>query len=152
MMRTSATEAASATATLREATRRLAHQVSNAANAAAVNVEVLRSRLARGGGSAESLMAFAERAAAAMEQVSAGVAATRTLLAAMGEVAAEDSPMVRPISGDPTAVKLLVGTVMPFDEAAIRFAEAAGVGLRSTPDGVILRVLRRGAAVDAVGE
>lgn len=150
MMRTSATSAASATATLREATRRLAHHASNAANAAAVNVEVLRSRLVRGSGSAESLVAFAERAAAAMEQVSAGVAATRTLLAAMGEVAAEDSPMVRSVHGDPAAVELLVGAVMPFDDAAVRFAEAAGVGLRTSPGGVILRVLRRGAAVDAV--
>jgi hypothetical protein len=152
MTRISATDSASATATLREATRRLAHHASNAANAAAVNVEVLRSRLTRASGSADSLVAFAERAAAAMEQVSAGVAATRTLLAAMGEVAAEDSPMVRPVSGDPAAVELLVGAVMPFDAAAVRFAEAAGVGLGTTHDGVILRVLRRGAAVDAVSE
>ena len=152
MMRTSATDTASATATLREVTRRLAHQVSNAANAAAVNVEVLRSRLARGSGSAESLAAFAERAAAAMEQLSAGVAATRSLLAAMGEVAAEDSAAVRRVPDDPAAVELLVGPVVTFDDAAVKFAANAGVGLRTTPEGVILRVLRRGAAVDAVSE
>jgi hypothetical protein len=152
MTRISATDCASATATLREATRRLAHHASNAANAAAVNVEVLRSRLARGSGSADALVAFAERAAAAMEQVSAGVGATRALLAAVGEVAAEESPIVRPVPGEADAVELLVGALMPFDDAAIRFAEAAGVGLGTTHDGVILRVLRRGAAVDAVSE
>jgi hypothetical protein len=152
MMRISATDSASATATLREATRRLAHQVSNAANAAAVNVEVLRSRLARGGGSPESLGVFAERAAAAMEQLSAGVAATRSLLAAMGEVAAEESSVVRRVADDPAAVELLVGPVVTFDDAAVRFAKDAGVGLRTTPEGVILRVLRHGAAVDAVSE
>lgn len=126
--------------------------MSNAANAAAVNVEVLRSRLGRGSASGESLAAFAERAAAAMEQLSAGVAATRSLLAAMGEVAAEESPLVRPVANDPAAVELLVGPVVTFDEAAVKFAKDAGVGLRTTPEGVILRVLRHGAAVDAVSE
>jgi hypothetical protein len=148
MMPTSATElspAAAHAAILREATRRLAHHASNVANSAAVNVEVLRSRLGRGAAASESLTSFAERAAAATEQVTAAVTVARTLLLVLAE-AATGSATVRGVKGDPEAIELVGGSASALDNSALRFAESAGVGLSSTGRGVILKVLRRGAA------
>jgi hypothetical protein len=132
---------------LREAARRLGHQTSNAANAAAVNVEVLRSRLARGNAEPGDLMLFAEHAAASIEQVTAGVAAVRALIAAIAGAARRSEALhVRAALNDPGAVELLVPDVPRIEPAAERFAATAGITLRSTPAGVILRVLRRETA------
>jgi hypothetical protein len=147
-MPTSATEPSPSSvqaAVLREATRRLAHHASNAANSAAVNVEVLRSRLQRGIATSESLTAFSERAAAATEQVTAAVTIARALLLVLAEAAAAPGS-VRPVEGDAEAIELIGGSASALDASARRFAESAGVELSSTARGVILKVLRRGAA------
>lgn len=148
-MRTSATEHkhSTAAATLVEATRRLTHHASNAANSAAVNVEVLRSRLARGTAAAESLTGFAERATAATEQVSAAVTAIRAVLGATAEAAAEPG-RVRAVRGDPDAVEVLGSSLVALDNQAYGFAEAAGVSLSVSVNGIILKLLRRGAAAN----
>jgi hypothetical protein len=154
-MRISATdvESVTAAATLLEATRRLAHQASNAANAAAVNVEVLRSRLARGAEGTESLTAFAERAAAATEQVTGSVMTIRAVLAALVDAAAGgERGSVRPVPGDPDAVEVRGSTSVALDAAAHRFAEAAGVTLSLSSTGIILKVLRQGAAYNDATE
>jgi hypothetical protein len=146
-MQTSATDGVSAraVATLQEATRRLAHHAANAANAVAVNVEVLRSRLERGSASADTLSGFADRAAAAAEQLSAGLSGLRPLLALLAEAAA-DSGELRAVPGDRDAVELRGTTSVTLDAATRAFGEGAGVALRPTANGIILKVLRPGAA------
>lgn len=149
-MPTSATDQRLAAGLLREAARRLAHQTNNATNAILVNLEVIRTRAGRPGVSGESLVPFAERAAVGAEQASAGLAATQAVLAALAPVVAGGAVHVRSAMDEPGAVELVLGGEHTLDPAAVRFAALAGVGLSRGPDGVILRVLRRGAAVNDV--
>lgn len=148
MTRTSVTELGSTPEILREAARRLGHASSNAANAAAVNVEALRSRVARGAiGDDDSLKQFAENAAKSMEQVAAGTVAVRALLRAIAaSLGVGDRLMAQPASGEDNAVELVAHGSVGLEPSAERFAAAAGVTLRQTETGVILGLLRQANA------
>ena len=146
----SATDQQLAAALLREAARRLAHQSNNATNAVAVNVEVIRTRAGRPGVSAESLLPFAQRAAAAVEQATAGLAATEAVLTGLLSVAAGGAVRVQPARDDPEGVELVLPGDHTVEPAAVRFAASAGVALGRAANGVILRVLRPGAAATDV--
>jgi hypothetical protein len=146
----SATDQQRAAVVLREAARRLSHHTNNAANAVMVNVEVIRARAGRPGVSAESLVPFAERAAAGVEQATAGLAATQAVLIALASAAASGELHVRSAEGEPEAIELVLAGDHTIDPAAERFAAAAGVVLSRGRHGVILKVLRRGAAVTDV--
>ena len=135
---------------MREAARRLAHQTNNATNAIAVNVEVIRTRAGRPGVSTESLLPFAERAAAGVEQATAGLAATEAVLAALMSIAAGGTVGIQAAREDPDAVELVLPGDNIVDPAVVRFAASAGVALSRRANGVILRVLRRGAAPNDV--
>lgn len=149
-MPTSATDQQLAAEVLREAARRLAHQTNNAANAIAVNIEVLRARAGRPGVSTESLLPFAERAAAGVEQATAGLAATQVVLVALASAAAGGTVHVRSPDGGAGAIELVLPGDHTVAPAAARFAASAGVALSRGADGVILKVLRRGAVVNDV--
>jgi hypothetical protein len=81
---------------LREIIRRSGHEIRNALNGVAVNVEVVRSRVAREGTAAQ-IASFADAASA---QISEATALTNGLLSLVGVVlAAEAQGSLRSVSG-----------------------------------------------------
>ena len=79
MTRSSPESATEATQTIREILRRAGHEIRNALNGVAVNVEVVRSRIGREGGG--EVASFSERAAG---QIAEASALTDGLLALLG--------------------------------------------------------------------
>ena len=139
------TQGAEAPEAVREILRRAGHELRNALNGVAVNVEVVRSRAERAG-SAKELASFAERASA---QVGEASALTDGLLAFVGSVLAAQSGGTLKASGDGGAgsrIELMIyGDRSAATVSAIeRLTSRIGVGVEQDGQSVILRVLPQG--------
>ena len=139
------TQAAEAPEAVREILRRAGHELRNALNGVAVNVEVVRSRADREG-SPKELASFAERASA---QVGEASALTDGLLAFVGAVLAAHSGGTLKTSGTGGAgsrIELMIygdraaSTVSDIE----RLTSRIGVGVEQDGQSVILRVLPQG--------
>ncbi len=137
-----ATEAPQA---VREVLRRAGHEIRNALNGVAVNVEVVRSRAGREG-SAKELISFAERASA---QVGEASALTDGLLALVGSVLAAQAAGTLKTTGGRGAgsrIELMIygeraaGAVSDIE----RLASRIGVGVEQRGPRVILTILPEG--------
>jgi hypothetical protein len=138
---------------VREITRRAGHEIRNALSGVAVNVEVVRSRVARSQGEAESrkgnareVVAFAERAGAEIGQA---IALTNGLLALLRSLlAAEAGGTLRAGSGGSgeTQLELMIygdqATVFVSDIKHL--AERIGVVVEQGAERVILTVTTEG--------
>jgi hypothetical protein len=130
---------------VREITRRAGHEIRNALSGVAVNVEVVKSRAARGDG-ADALAPFADRAAL---QVGVASALTDGLLGLVGAVlAAEAAGKLRTVPGDGagTRIELMVygdraGVILSNIE---RLANVVGVTVEEHGERIILTVLPEG--------
>ena len=130
---------------MREIIRRAGHELRNALNGVAVNVEVVRSRSAREG-SAKELTSFAERAAA---QVSEASALTDGLIALVGSVlSAQAAGTLKSTGGHGSGAAIELS--IHGDAAAVvvsdieRLASRIGVGVEQHGPRVILRLLPEG--------
>ena len=140
--RTKATEAPQA---VREILRRAGHELRNALNGVAVNVEVVRSRADREG-SPKELASFAERASA---QVGEASALADGLLAVVGSVLAAQAAGTLKTTGDGGAgsrIELMIygersaGLVSDIE----RLTSRIGVGVEQRGQRVILTILPEG--------
>jgi hypothetical protein len=130
---------------VRELTRLAGHEIRNALNGVAVNVEVVRSRLAKQT-AASDLVAFADRANA---QVGVATALTEGLLAFVGCVlsAQADGTLRRaPGASGGTQIELMIyGSRADAAVSDIkRFGELAGVGVEQRGERVILSLSSEG--------
>ena len=130
---------------VREILRRAGHELRNALNGVAVNVEVVRSRADREG-SPKELGSFAERASA---QVGEASALTDGLLAFVGSVLAAQSGGTLKTTGDGGAGSRIELMIYGERSANIvsdieRLTSRIGVGVETDGPRVILRVLPQG--------
>ncbi|HKC82178.1 MAG TPA: hypothetical protein VKB91_13360 [Gemmatimonadaceae bacterium] len=130
---------------VREIIRRAGHELRNALNGVAVNVEVVRSRSARDG-SAKELTAFADRASA---QVGEASALTDGLIALVGSVlSAQAAGTLKSTGGHGSgaAVEFSIhGDAAPVVVSDIeRLASRIAVGVEQHGPRVILRILPEG--------
>lgn len=126
--------------TVREINRRAGHEIRNALNGVAVNVEVVRART-RPGSSSPEVASFAERAAAQVGEASALADGLLALLGAVFTAAADGSLRGR-ASGGASEIELKV-----YGDRADRLmsdighlASRIGVGVERSGEMVILRV------------
>jgi hypothetical protein len=130
---------------VREIIRRAGHEIRNALNGVAVNVEVVRSRSARDG-SAKELSSFADRASA---QVGEASALTDGLLALVGSVLTAQAAGTLKSTGGHDAGAAVELTIHG-DAAAVvvsdieRLASRIGVAVEQHGHRVILRILPEG--------
>jgi len=130
---------------VRQILRRAGHELRNALNGVAVNVEVVRSRADREG-SAKELASFAERASA---QVGEASALTDGLLAFVGSVVSAQSAGTLKTTGDGGAGSRIELMIYGERSATIvsdieRLTSRIGVGVEQDGQRVILRVLPQG--------
>jgi signal transduction histidine kinase len=140
----SAGGSAEALALVRDITRGAGHEIRNALNGIAVNVEVVRSRLAREP-EKKDLLAFAERASL---QVGVANTLSESLLAFVGCVlAAQADHTLRPVAGSGgNQLELMIyGERADALVSAIkRFGELTGVGVEEHGGRVILSLSSQG--------
>ena len=139
------TRAAEPPEPVREILRRAGHELRNALNGVAVNVEVVRSRADREG-SAKELASFAERASA---QVGEASALTDGLLAFVGSVLSAQSGGTLKTTGDGGAGSRIELMIYGDRFASIvsdieRLTSRIGVGVEQDGQRVILKVLPQG--------
>ena len=108
---------------LQQLGRPMMHELRNALNGVAVNLEVVRARAARPDAPASSVASFADAAAAQLEGLTE---LTEALLA-----------LVRPVP-EPPDVAALVGRLATLRDAAAR-GEGGGLTVRVAPDGSPVR-------------
>jgi hypothetical protein len=139
------THAAEAPEAVREILRRAGHELRNALNGVAVNVEVVRSRADREG-SPKELASFAERASGQVGVVSA---LTDGLLAFVGSVLAAQAAGTLKTTGDGGAgsrIELMIygersaGTLSDIE----RLTSRVGVGVEQHGQRVIFTILPEG--------
>ena len=122
--------------------RRAGHELRNAQNAAAVNLEVVRSRVAAGKSDGASLQSFAENAARGLEDSARLAEALVSLCAAITTAFATGKVTAHNGSGAGVALEVS----MQRDSAArlaaglAVLAERAGFGVETSAAGVILRI------------
>lgn len=130
---------------VREILRRAGHELRNALNGVAVNVEVVRSRADREG-SPKELASFAERASA---QVGEASALTDGLLAFVGSIVAAQADGTLKTTGDGGAGSRIELMIYGDRSAGIvseveRLTSRIGVGVEQRGHRVILSVLPQG--------
>ena len=139
------TQAVEAPEAVREILRRAGHELRNALNGVAVNVEVVRSRADREG-SPKDLASFAERASA---QVGEASALTDGLLAFVGSVLGAQAAGTLKTTGDGGAgsrIELMIygdrsaGVVSAIE----RLTSRVGAGVEQHGQRVILTILPQG--------
>jgi len=130
---------------VREIIRRAGHEIRNALNGVAVNVEVVRSRVAREGAATE-VASFAERAGS---QIGEATALTNGLLALVGSVLAAEAQGTLSSargSGGGSRIELMIygdrASVVVSDIK--RLADRIGVGVEQRAARVILTVTPEG--------
>jgi hypothetical protein len=130
---------------VREITRRAGHEIRNALSGVAVNVEVVKSRAARGDG-ADALAPFADRAALEVGVASALTDGLLGLVASLLTAQAEGKLRTLPPSGTGSRIELTVYG----DRASVilsgirRLADVIGVTVEEHSARVILTVLPEG--------
>lgn len=136
---TSARGASSCTALLRDVSRKLTHELSNAANGVAVNLEVVRSRTA-GAEAPHPAGQFALRASEQLEALTALQEILRSLLDLAIDSLDEDRLICR-LSAAGDAIEItFTGAVIPRSLVVER--GLASFSTRNSPQGVILSVPR----------
>ncbi len=130
---------------VREIIRRAGHEIRNALNGVAVNVEVVRSRVAREGAATE-IASFAERAGA---QIGEATALTNGVLALVGFVlAAEAQGTLRSTPGGSggSRIELMIygDRASVFVSDIKHLADRIGVGIEQGATRVILTVSPQG--------
>ena len=130
---------------VREITRRAGHEIRNALNGVAVNVEVVRSRVSRQGAATE-VASFAERAAS---QIGEASALTDGLLALVGNVLDQEARgtlSVAPATGGGSRLELMIygDRASRFVSDIKRLADRIGVGVEEQAKRVILTVSHEG--------
>ena len=125
---------------LRDVSRKLTHEVNNAANGVAVNLEVVRSRALKSD-AAEATGPFAERASDQLEQLTALQEILRSLLQLTIDHLDEDGLSCRLSPGGDAVEVTFAGAVIPHGLRA-RQGGAAAISMRNSPAGVILSVPR----------
>jgi hypothetical protein len=130
---------------VREIIRRAGHEIRNALNGVAVNVEVVRSRVAREPGATE-IASFAERAGA---QINEATALTNGLLSLAGVVlAAEAGGTLRAVAGasDGSRIELMIygDRASVFVSDIGHLADRIGVAVEQDAKRVILTVSPEG--------
>jgi len=130
---------------VREIIRRAGHEIRNALNGVAVNVEVVRSRVAREGAATE-VASFAERAGS---QIGEATALTNGLLALVGSVLAAEAQGTLSSargSGGGSRIELMIygdrASVVVSDIK--RLGDRIGVGIEQRAARVILTVTPEG--------
>ena len=130
---------------VREIIRRAGHEIRNALNGVAVNVEVVRSRVAREGAATE-VASFAERAGS---QIGEATALTNGLLALVGSVLAAEAQGTLSSargSGGGSRIELIIygdrASVVVSDIK--RLGDRIGVGVEQRAARVILTVTPEG--------
>jgi hypothetical protein len=136
---------------VREIIRRAGHEIRNALNGVAVNVEVVRSRVARpdggsGKGGATEIASFAERAAS---QVGEATSLTNGLLSLVGVVLsteAQEKLRSVPGAGGGSRIELMIygDRASVFVSDIKHLAECIGVGVEQGAERVILTVSPEG--------
>ncbi len=127
---------------LRLLLRRAGHELRNAQNAAAVNLEVVRSRVAAGKTNVESLQSFADNAAAGLEESAKLAQALVALCSAVASSYAVGGVQVREQSPEGVVIELAMtaeGGVSLLEQVSA-LAERAGFGVEAGQAGVILRI------------
>ncbi len=130
---------------VREITRRAGHEIRNALSGVAVNVEVVKSRAARGDG-ADALAPFADRAALEVGVASALTDGLLGLVSSLLTAQAEGKLRTLPPSGTGSRIELMVYG----DRASVilsgisRLADVIGVTVEEHGARVILTVLPEG--------
>ncbi|HEY8851648.1 MAG TPA: hypothetical protein VIM36_05665 [Gemmatimonadaceae bacterium] len=130
---------------VREIIRRAGHEIRNALNGVAVNVEVVRSRVAREGAATE-IASFAERAGA---QIGEATALTNGLLSLVGVVLsteAQEKLRSVPGAGGGSRIELMIygDRASVFVSDIKHLAECIGVGVEQGAERVILTVSPEG--------
>ena len=130
---------------IREVVRRAGHEIRNALSGASVNVEVVRSRAARGGEQAD-ISTFAERASS---QISEASSLADGLLALVSSVlAAQAGGMLSATAGHGagTQIELMIygDAAAPVVSDIERLASRIGVGVEQRGPSVILTILPEG--------
>jgi len=130
---------------VREIIRRAGHEIRNALNGVAVNVEVVRSRVARQG-TATEITSFAERAGA---QIGEATALTNGLLSLVGVVlSAQAQGTLRSVPGASggSRIELMIygDRASVFVSDIKHLAECIGVGVEQGAERVILTVSPEG--------
>jgi len=132
---------ADALAVVREIVRRSGHEIRNALNGVAVNVEVVRSRGGRDGAGGE-ISSFAERAAI---NVTKAGSLTNGVLAVVGAVlaAVTKGGITTTAHGDISEIEVMIygGRAPIFVSEIAHLAEDIGVSVEQRGQSVILRVL-----------
>lgn len=131
---------ADALAVVREIVRRSGHEIRNALNGVAVNVEVVRSRKGRQG-AGEEVNSFAERAAADVAKASS---LTNGVLALVNAILAAPKAGFTPLGhGDASEIEVMIyGDRTPgFVSDIAHLAREIGVSVEQRGQSVILRVL-----------
>lgn len=128
----------------REIIRRAGHEIRNALSGAAVNIEVVRSRLGRES-PPKDVTAFAERAAAQIGEASSLSDGLLALVAAMA-APVTDQPRARTSNGGESRIELMIhGDAAPVIVSDIeRLASRIGVGVEQHGQSVILTILPEG--------
>ena len=130
-----------ALAVVREIVRRSGHEIRNALNGVAVNVEVVRSRHGRQG-AGDEVSSFADRAAADVAKASA---LTNAVLATVGAVLAAlaRGGITSPGHGNPSEIEVMIygGRAPVFVSEIAQLAQDIGVSVEQRGQSVILRVL-----------
>ncbi len=132
---------------VREIIRRAGHEIRNALNGVAVNVEVVRSRVAREGAATE-VASFAQRAGA---QIGEATALTNGLLALVGFVLAAEAEgtlhSVQGASGGSRIELMIYGDRASVFMSDIKhLADRIGVGVEQGATRVILTVSPEGTS------
>lgn len=127
---------------LRDLLRRCGHELRNAQNAAAVNLEVVRSRVAAGESGAEALGGFAENAAMGLDH---SARLTEEFVALCGAITAAFSSgqlvvRGRGASGFEIELQLAEDAGRVLASRVAMLAQRAGFGVEAGPSGVILRI------------
>lgn len=125
---------------LRDASRRLTHELNNAANGVAVNLEVVRSRTT-GADAPHPAGTFAERASQQLEALTALQEIIRSLLHLTIDSLDEGRLSCRLSSEGDAFEVTFAGAAIPHGLRADRAGNAA-ISMRNSPQGVILSVPR----------
>jgi hypothetical protein len=127
--------------------RRAGHELRNALSGVAVNVEVVRSRIARpGGGQVDELTSFASRASAGVEEASALTDGMLALVSSLLTAQAAGTLKEPAGHGAGTRIELMIyGDTAPAIVSDIeRLASRIGVGVEQHGARVILTILTEG--------
>jgi hypothetical protein len=132
---------ADALAVVREIVRRSGHEIRNALNGVAVNVEVVRSRNGRAPEGAE-VNPFAERAAAGVVKATSLTNGVLTVVGAVVAALAKGG-LSTPGHGDISEIEVMIygGRAPIFVSEIAHLAQDIGVSVEQRGESVILRVL-----------